>query len=103
MHQKQGERDQQNNVDEATGEAKHEAKNPDHEENDGNGGEHESCGRSRPIQRAYFFAFTACFAAAALLFFCVLELVFACFCAAFLFVAFGDLSPISGHLSQAGW
>ena len=42
----------------------------------------------------YFLPFTACFAAAALFFFCVLELALACFCEAFLFVAFGDLSPI---------
>ena len=49
----------------------------------------------------YFFAFTACLAAAAVFFFCVLELVFACFCAAFLFVAFGDLSPIDRQQSQA--
>jgi len=42
----------------------------------------------------YFFDFTACFAAAALFFFCALDLVLACFCEAFLFVAFGDLSPI---------
>ena len=46
------------------------------------------------LQFVYFFGFTACFAAAAVFFFCVFEFVLACFCAAFLFVAFGDLSPI---------
>ena len=57
-----------------------------------------------PLRRCvrYFFGFTACFAASALFFFCALVLEFACFCAAFLFVAFGDLSPISGDFSQVG-
>lgn len=43
---------------------------------------------------AYFFGLTVCLAAAAVLFFLVLVLALACFCAACLFVAFGDLSPI---------
>ena len=44
---------------------------------------------------SYFLPLTTvCLAAAALFFCCVLALFFACFCAACLFVAFGDLSPI---------
>ena len=49
----------------------------------------------------YFFAFTACFAAVALFLFCLLALAFACFCAACLFVDFGDLSPIVWRTSPA--
>ena len=51
--------------------------------------------------RSYFFPFTTCFAAAALFFFCVPALAFACFCAACLFVDFGDLSPIIPSSSPA--
>jgi hypothetical protein len=52
-------------------------------------------GRFNDLDRVfYFFPLAACFEAAAVLFFCVFALVFACFCEAFLFVAFGDLSPI---------
>ena len=49
-------------------------------------------------QGFYFFPLAACFEAAAVLFFCVFALVFACFCEAFLFVAFGDLSPIEMNI-----
>lgn len=51
--------------------------------------------RQRGKENYFFFVGGGvCLAAAALLFFCWLLLVLTCFCAAFLFVAFGDLSPI---------
>jgi len=53
------------------------------------------------LEAAYFLPLATCFAAFALFFFCVLELDFACFCAACLFVAFGDLSPIRERPLQA--
>ena len=59
-------------------------------------------GRFNDLDRVfYFFPLAACFEAAAVLFFCVLALVFACFCEAFLFVAFGDLSPIEMNITHA--
>lgn len=58
-------------------------------------------GRFNDLDRVfYFFPLAACFEAAAVLFFCVFALVLACFCEAFLFVAFGDLSPIEVKITH---
>jgi hypothetical protein len=58
-------------------------------------------GRFNDLDRVfYFFPLAACFEAVAVLFFCVFALVFACFCEAFLFVAFGDLSPIEMDITH---
>ncbi len=51
---------------------------------------------------AYYLPLVTCLAAVAWLFFLVLALSFACFCTAFLFVAFGDLSPIIHGESPPG-
>lgn len=40
MHHEHDERNDEDNVDEATGNAKHQAQKPDDEEDDGDGGEH---------------------------------------------------------------
>lgn len=57
--------------------------------------------RIPPPRKIYFFLPATAFAATASFFFLAFELLDACFCEAFLLVAFGDLSPISGAAWQA--